>query len=144
MKKLNILAAAIFLLPAITAVASPQNDHYPQYVEEGNRALDGEKYDLAIEYYNSAIDDNSDCWQAYVGLGNCYYYQKKYKESLKNYEKALKMDPDNSELIKFVQFLRAKVGTSTVPAPTPTVVSQALPSGFPALPPPGSTLPPPK
>ncbi len=104
--------------------------------------MDGEKYDLAVEYYNSAIDDNPDCWQAYVGLGNCSYYQKKYKESLKNYEKALKMDPDNSELVKFVQFLRAKIGPSALPTPTP--VSPALPAGLPALPPPGSTLPPPK
>lgn len=130
-------------------VASParlhaQNDHYPQYMEMGNTAYNGQKYDLAMEYYNSAIDDNPDCWQAYVGLGNCYYYQKKYKDSLKNYEKALKMDPDNSELVKFVQFLRAKVGVLAAPTPTPTAIPQALPAGLPPLPLPGGVNPPPK
>lgn len=121
-----------------------QNDHYPQYMQMGNQAYNDQKYDLAMEYYNSAIDDKSDCWQAYVGLGNCYYYQKKYKDSLKNYQIALKIDPDNGELVKFVQFLRAKVGVTARPTPTPTFVPQALPGGLPPLPLPGGLNSPPK
>ena len=131
------------LLGAIPASLHAQNDHYPQYMEMGNRALDGQKYDLAIDYYNSAIDDKTDCWQAYVGLGNCYFYQKKYKDSLKNYEIALKMDPNNSELIKFIQFLKTKLGASITPTPTPTPVIRPLPGGLPPLPLPG-VLPPPR
>ena len=98
---------------------------------------------MALGYYNSAIYDNLDCWQAYVGLGNCYYYLKKYKDSLKNYEKAMKMDPDNGELVKFVQFLRTKVAPAVLPTPTPTA-APAMPGGLPPLPPPGSALPPPR
>ena len=114
-----------------------QNDHFPQFMEMGNKALNSEKYDLALEYYQSAVDDNPDCWQAYVGMGNCYYYEKKLKESLKAYQQAQKINPDNDELGKFILFLRSKMGAA-FPKPTPT----RLP-GL-ALPPPGNALPPTK
>jgi tetratricopeptide (TPR) repeat protein len=112
-------------------------------MEMGNKALAGEKYDLAIEYFQSAIDDNPDCWQAYVGLGNCYYYKKKLQDSLKAYEKALKINPDNSELTRFIRFLKTKLGVAAAPTPTPTVGVLPLP-GLPPLPPGGVINPPPK
>jgi tetratricopeptide (TPR) repeat protein len=143
MKKtgIKIFLFLLFLCPAGWAFA--QNDHYPQFMEMGNRAYDAEKYDLAIDYYQSAIDDNPDCWQAYVGLGNCYYYKKKLPESLKAYQKALKINPDNSELTRFIQFLKSKMGTTAYPTPTPTVVPTPVP-GLPPLPPAGLPPLPPK
>lgn len=120
-----------------TGLLRAQNDHFPQFMEMGNKALANGKYDLALEYYQSAVDDNADCWQAYVGMGNCYYYEKKLKESLKAYQQAQKINPDNPELGRFILFLRSKIG-AVAPKPTPT----PLP-GF-ALPPPGNALPPPK
>ncbi len=140
----TLLSIFLFFLAGASSLLHAQNDHYPQYMESGNQAYNDQKYDLAIEYYNSAIDDKSDCWQAYVGLGNCYYYQKKFKDSLKNYEIALKMDPTNDELVKFVQFLRVKVGASVTPTPTPKSIPQSLPTGLPPLPPPGAVLSPPR
>src|SRR5579859_3195325 len=92
----------LFLLLGCPLAAFAQNDHYPQFMEMGNKAYATEKYDLAMEYYESAIDDNPDCWQAYVGMGNCYYYQKKLKLSLDAYQKALKINPDNGDLVKFI------------------------------------------
>ncbi len=136
------LFAAFYL--SFMGAALAQNDHYPQFMEMGNKAYNNEKYELAMDYYNSAIDDNPDCWQAYVGLGNCFYYRKKYKDSLKSYEKALKMNPGNSDLMKFVQFLRGKVGLLAVPTPTPTAIPQALPAGLPPLPLPGAAPPSPR
>jgi len=106
----------------------------------GNKALANKSFDLALDYYNSAIDDKDDCWQAYVGLGNCYYFQKKYKDSLKNYEKALKINPNNGELVKFIQFLKTKMGLYSIPTPVPTWTPIPVPTLVP-LPPLGSTPP---
>lgn len=126
----NKLWMGFFLLFCISVSgAYAQNDHYPQFMERGNRAYSGQKYDLAIDYYQSAIDDKDDCWQAYVGLGNCAFYQKKYKDALKYYEKAYKINPDNSELQKFVYYLRNKLA----PAPTPTPVPRWAPAPLPGL-----------
>ena len=130
------------IFAALSAPSFAQNDHYPQFMEMGNRAYNGEKYDLAREYYQSALDDNSDCWQAYVGLGNCDYAKRKFKDALKNYEQAMKMNPDNPTLERFLQALRYKMGIFPTPTPRPTPL---LPTPTPGmiLPPPGS-LPPPK
>lgn len=124
----------------MAGVLNAQNDHYPQFIQMGNTALDGKKYDLAFEYYQSALDDNPDCWQAYVGLGNCYFYQKKLKDSLKAYETALKMNPGNENLIKFIQFLNKKLAAAAQLTSTPTAV--ITPSGgIPPLPPSGEANP---
>lgn len=139
MKKLLLLLPFLTLV-CLAGVLYAQNDHYPQFMEMGNRAYAGEKYDLAISYYQSALDDNPDCWQAYVGLGNCYYYKKKYKDSLQAYEKAIKMNPGNDELENFVQFLRKKIGVTALPTVTPTPLPNALP-GLPPLQLPGNTNP---
>lgn len=128
MKKSFLFGIALFLGSGVLSALYAQNDHYPQYMEMGNRAYNGQKYDLAIDYYQSAIDDKDDCWQAYVGLGNCAFYQKKYKDALKYYEKAYKINPDNSELQKFVYYLRNKLAP-----PTPTPVPQWAPLPLPAL-----------
>ena len=120
-----------------TSALRAQNDHFPQFMEMGNKALNNGKYEMAAEYYQSAIDDNPNCWQAYVGMGNCYYYEKKLKDSLKAYQQAQKINPDNSELGRFILFLRTKMG-ATLPRPTPTPLPGL------ALPPPGNAFPPSK
>ena len=128
--KQSILSAIILILfSGVVGTLRAQNDHYPEFMEMGNLAYNGQKYDLAIDYYQSAIDDKEDCWQAYVGLGNCAFYQKRYKDALKYYEKAYKIDPDNGELAKFVSYLRSKVAV----APTPTPLPRWAPAPLPAL-----------
>jgi tetratricopeptide (TPR) repeat protein len=136
MKKLHAIGPFLFLFLAIAGPLMAQNDHYPQFMEMGNRAYNNQNYDLAKDYYQSALDDNSDCWQAYVGLGNCDYAKKKFKEALKNYETALKMYPENPTLQRFLQSLRYKMGV--FPTPTPTTVP-VIPTPMPGLllPPPG-------
>ncbi len=134
MKKASITAFLLFCLIGMKSTIWAQDDHYPEFMNMGNRAYLNQKYDMAIEYYQSAVDDKEDCWQAYVGLGNCYYYQKKFKDSLKAYEKALKINPDSADLTRFVVFLRAKLGIY----PTPTPGPRAIPTPFPTL----SPLPP--
>ena len=140
---------SIFGLGLLLLLAGPfaaqswgQNDHYPQFMDMGNRAYAGEKYDLAKDYYQSALDDNSDCWQAYVGLGNCAYAKGNLKEALKNYETALKMNPDNPTLERFLQALRYKMGIFPTPTPRPM---PALPTPIPGVAaPPGGVLTPAK
>ena len=131
-----------FCLTFIASPVSAQNDHYPQFMDMGNRAYNNQNYDLAKDYYQSALDDNSDCWQAYVGLGNCEYAKRNFKEALKNYEKALKMHSDNPTLTQFLQALRYKMGIFPTPTPTPVPISPTPVPG--ALLPPSGYLPLPK
>jgi tetratricopeptide (TPR) repeat protein len=130
----------LYLFLVVNGIASAQNDHFPQFMEKGNRAYNDQKYDLAIDYYQSAIDDKEDCWQAYVGLGNCAFYLKKYKDALNYYEKAYKLNPDNGELSKFVYYLRNKLAVAPTPTPIPRWAPAPLP-GLAPLPPLGPVTP---
>ena len=133
-KKLFIVGSVLLWSLAFAGSLKAQNDHYPQFMDMGNRAYNNQNYELATDYYQSALDDNSDCWQAYVGLGNCEYAKKKFKDALKNYETALKMHPDNPTLSQFLQALRYKMGIFPTPTPAPIILTP-VPGAF--LPPPG-------
>jgi tetratricopeptide (TPR) repeat protein len=141
-KQLYVLGSVLLLSMVFVTPLKAQNDHYPQFMEMGNRAYNNQNIDLARDYYQSALDDNSDCWQAYVGLGNCDYAKKKFKEALKNYEKALKMHPDNPNLTQFLQALRYKMGIFPTPTPTPVPLVPTPARG--TLLPPSGALPLPK
>jgi len=101
MKGMNNMNKYLFIIVGTLLIACSssrvlaQNDHYPQYMQMALVAYNNNHYDLAITYYESALDDNVDWWPAFLGLGNCYYAKGKINEALKNYSQALKMHPDN-------------------------------------------------
>jgi tetratricopeptide (TPR) repeat protein len=115
-----LVAGGLFLL-AVPAVLFAQ-EHASDYVRMGTRAFEKKQYDLAISYYNSAIDEDMNYWPAYQALGTIYYIKKDYKETLKNFEKALELNPDSETLRKFVAGLRAYMHLAPLPTPTPTPV----------------------
>jgi tetratricopeptide (TPR) repeat protein len=95
-----------------------------QYFQAGNTYYSQKNYDLAIRYYQGAAQGNPKLWQAYQGMGNCYYAKGDTNNALTNYNKALSLNPNNPQLSQFVQSLQAKVGAS----PAATAVSSPTPS----------------
>jgi tetratricopeptide (TPR) repeat protein len=88
----------------------------------GTQAFQHKQYEMAISYYNSAIDEDMNYWPSYQALGTVYYYKKNYKEALKNFEKALELNPESAPLRKFVNALRVYLRLPPLAAPTPTPV----------------------
>ena len=50
--------------------------------------------DEAISYLNKAVEIHPTYKNAYLLLGNSYYYQKKFDPAIQNMEKALRLDPN--------------------------------------------------
>ena len=111
MKKIKSLAATILF--ALLAFPVFAQDHYPEYMQMARKAFDSGKYDLAIAYYESALDDKHDYWPAYQGIGTCFYLKGRKKEALKAFEKALKINPGNARLAAFVENLRRQLAASS-------------------------------
>ncbi len=123
-----------------SGTAWAQNYHYKDYMRLATRAYESKKYDMALEYYQAAADDKEDYWQAYQGLGTCYYLKGKKKECLAAFEKAYQLNPENAALLQFIQALRRVLGMLPLVIPTPTPVVNSMPVPVENAPPPGQTI----
>ncbi|WP_429222906.1 tetratricopeptide repeat protein [Methanobacterium oryzae] len=67
----------------------------------------GENYE-AIESFNEAIKLNNEFEEPYLNLGNVYKELGKDKQALECFEKARGISPDNSEILREIEELKAK------------------------------------
>ena len=54
------------------------------------------KYDLAIKFFQKAIDIDPEYVSAYNGLGDTYFNQGKYDLVIESYQKAIAIDPNDA------------------------------------------------
>jgi tetratricopeptide (TPR) repeat protein len=65
-----------------------------EYFTKGYNARKNGFNELAIEYYQKAIDLNPNYAMAYNNMGNAYYGQENYKEAIRCYQKAIDLNPN--------------------------------------------------
>lgn len=65
--------------------------------KKGNKLYTEQDYDAAIEAYEAVVESGMESSDLYFNLGNCYYKLNKIAPSIYNYEKALKIDPNNED-----------------------------------------------
>lgn len=111
MKHAKFAVAALLLFFGLSASSWAQ-DQSIQYYQAGNSTYSQKNYDMAIRYYQGAVQINPQMWQAYQGMGNCYYAKGDKQNALTNYQKALSINSNNPQLSSFVQTLQAQVGTA--------------------------------
>ena len=93
----------IFIILLTTQVFFAQNGF-----EKGNELYQKLEYDQAITAYESVLKTNKHSSELYFNLGNCYYKLNKAAPTIYNYEKALVLNPNDSEIrnnLKFAQKL---------------------------------------
>lgn len=74
--------------------------------EKGNDLYKNGKYEQAIDAYNSVLAAKKQSAELYYNLGNCYYKLNKVAPAIYNYEKALVLSPNDSDVknnLKFAQ-----------------------------------------
>lgn len=64
------------------------------YCQQGLKEAEGGFYDLAIAYYQKALEIDADYDWAYNLMGVAYYELKKYDQAIKCYQKALLINSD--------------------------------------------------
>jgi len=125
MKKIFLALAAISLFLVFSAPAGAQ-DKAVQYYQAGNNLYLQKKYDDAIRYYEAAVDNNPRFWEAFQGLGNCYYGKGDNPKALSNYQRCLSLHPDNPALSSFTASMRAESDKAAAkPVATYTAEEQA-------------------
>lgn len=92
----------LFLL--ITQIFFAQNGF-----EKGNALYKNLQYKEAVEAYESVVsNEKMQSGELYFNLGNCYYKMNKVAPSIYNYEKALLLNPNDSEVLNNLKFAKKR------------------------------------
>ncbi len=67
-------------------------------IQEANDAYSKNDYKKAMELYQSVLQENGESANVYYNLGNCYYKINQTAPAILNYERALLLDPGNSDI----------------------------------------------
>jgi len=81
-----------------TPVYNPQHLQVVDYYQQGKTAYGQKDYELAIENFGLAIQNNHDDDQSYIGRANARYNIKDYEGALSDYDQALRLNPHNIQV----------------------------------------------
>ena len=74
--------------------------------DQGNKFYEKENYEAAIKSYQSVINSGKQSAELYFNLGNCYYKIQKVAPAIYNFEKALLLSPNDTEIKTNLEFAR--------------------------------------
>jgi tetratricopeptide (TPR) repeat protein len=111
MKSFLLKLAAFIVLVGFPSISAAQYTA-AELCQAGNTVYSQKKYDMAIQYYEACLDVDSRFWQAYQGLGNCYYAKGDNAKALTNYQRSLSLHQDNPGLSTFTNSLRTQTDAS--------------------------------
>ena len=92
---------AIYLLLLVSQVFWAQNAF-----EKGNQYYQKENYQDAISTYEGIIASGKQSAEVYFNLGNCYYKLHKVAPAIFNFEKALQLNPNDTEIQTTLDFAK--------------------------------------
>lgn len=81
--------------------------------DKGNQYYAKENYEAAISSYESLENSGKQSGELYFNLGNCYYKLHKVAPAIYNYEKALLLSPNDSEIKTNLEFAQ-KMGIDDI------------------------------
>lgn len=76
--------------------------------EKGNNFYKNGKYEQAVEVYNAVLSTKKQSAELYFNIGNCYYKLNKVAPAIYNYEKALVLSPNDSNIVNNLKFAQKR------------------------------------
>jgi tetratricopeptide (TPR) repeat protein len=74
-------------------------DDLKEELQKGNDLYDQEKFEEAIQSYQTIIEKNPETYVLYRNIGNCYFQMGNFEKAQEFYQKVLEKDPDDTESI---------------------------------------------
>lgn len=102
---INMKKIIFFLLIQCFALSLSAQD---ATIKEAEAAYTKEDYGKAIELYESLLKSRGESAEIYYNLGNAYYKAGKTAPAILNYERALVLDPGDSDIRFNLQMARQK------------------------------------
>lgn len=77
-------------------------------MQRANQLYQDKLYEDAIENYEQVLEQGYSSTALFYNLGNAYYRSGQLGFSILNYERGLKLDPDNTDLLYNLQIVKAR------------------------------------
>lgn len=78
-------------------------------IDSANTNYTRGNFEQAIEYYNQVLESGYEAADIYYNLGNSYFRSNKTTQAILNYERALKLNPDDEDIQFNLQLSRQYV-----------------------------------
>ena len=88
-----------------------------QEFEKANFYYNESRFDTAVVIYESILDEGYVSAPLLYNTGNAYFKMRNYPMAILNYEKALKLDPDNEEIQQNLAIANALITDKIEPVP---------------------------
>lgn len=92
-------------------------DSHEILLKEGNTLYEAGKYKESAEVYESIIEQGMSSATLHYNLGNAYYRLGKVAQSILHYERSLKLDPSQEDVIFNLRLANLKVVDNIEPLP---------------------------
>jgi tetratricopeptide (TPR) repeat protein len=84
----------ILVLISFSAIA----ENFQTIIDSANANYTQGNYELAIEKYNHVLDEGYEAAEVYYNLGNAYFRSNKTTKAIINFERALKLNPNDEDI----------------------------------------------
>lgn len=92
--KLKLFVSLIFI---VTCSLSNANENY-HLLDSANIAYAKGDYKKSVLHYSAILSEGLEAPEVYFNLGNAYYKSNNIAYAILNYERALKLEPDNADI----------------------------------------------
>ncbi|AGC76275.1 tetratricopeptide repeat protein [Nonlabens dokdonensis] len=99
MKKVFTILIVLFVY-----LSNAQESFEAAAFAKANQAYTSENYDLAIAGYEQILKTGKHSAEVYFNLGNAYYKINAIGPAIYNFEKALQLDPENTDVLNNLKF----------------------------------------
>ena len=107
MRKLLIVSCwliVIGIIPIVTFAFEPATEY-----QKANSLYQKNSFDSAAKIYEKIISEEYFSTEVYFNLGNCYYKTNKSAKAILNYERALKLKPNDEDILFNLKVAQLKI-----------------------------------
>jgi len=104
------ISGLIALMLFLFLFSSPSQANDPAYdFQKANELYQKQNYDSAAKIYESLVGQEYYSAEVYYNLANCYYKLNNISHAVLNYERALKLKPDDEDILFNLKVAQLKV-----------------------------------
>jgi len=108
LKKLLVISYWLLVVVGFIPVSTFALEPSVEY-QKANNLYQKNSFDSAAKIYEKLISEEYHSTEVYFNLGNCYYKTNKTAKAILNYERALKLKPNDEDILFNIKIAQLKV-----------------------------------